>query len=90
MKTPGKPKKVSARVAPALEQSLRRRAAFTGQTESEIVREALEAHLAQEPAGSAYELAQRLGLVGCAKGLPADLSTNPKYFEGFGKSVRNR
>jgi hypothetical protein len=35
---------------------------------------------------STYDLAKEAGIIGCADGLPADLSTNPKYFEGFGKS----
>jgi hypothetical protein len=33
-----------------------------------------------------YAKAQRLGLIGCIKEGPKDLSTNPKYMEGFGKS----
>lgn len=35
---------------------------------------------------SAYELFKEAGLIGCAKGLPKDLSTNKRYFAGFGKS----
>jgi hypothetical protein len=34
---------------------------------------------------SAYDLAREAGLIGCAKGLPKDLATNKRYFEGFGK-----
>jgi predicted DNA-binding antitoxin AbrB/MazE fold protein len=33
-----------------------------------------------------YESLERAGLIGCVKDAPADLSTNPKYMEGFGKS----
>lgn len=33
---------------------------------------------------NAFDLARRLGIVGSAKGLPRDLSTNPKHIEGFG------
>jgi hypothetical protein len=29
---------------------------------------------------------RRLGLLGCITSAPADLSTNPKYMEGFGVS----
>ena len=36
-------------------------------------------------AESAFDLAERAGLVGVVKGLPPDLSTNVKYMEGFGK-----
>lgn len=32
-----------------------------------------------------FDLASRLGLVGCIQDTPADLSTNPKYMEGFGQ-----
>jgi hypothetical protein len=50
------------------------------------VRQAIESHLAEAAKReSAYEMAERLGLVGCAEGLPPDLSTNRKYFEGFGR-----
>jgi hypothetical protein len=34
---------------------------------------------------SFYEAATRFGLIGCVKGGPRDLSTNPKYLEGFGE-----
>lgn len=34
---------------------------------------------------SFYEAASRLGLIGCVQGGPADLSTNPKYMDGFGE-----
>ena len=44
-----------------------------------------EAHLeAETPAESCLDIARRVGLVGCAKGLPPDLSTNRDYFEEFG------
>ncbi|TWT96691.1 hypothetical protein Pla108_24650 [Botrimarina colliarenosi] len=39
-------------------------------------------HLKDE---SAYDAAMRLGLIGIVKDAPSDLSTNPKYLEGFGK-----
>jgi hypothetical protein len=34
---------------------------------------------------SAYELMAEAGLIGCVKGAPKDLSTNKRYFKGFGK-----
>ena len=34
---------------------------------------------------SFYDAASRLGFIGCIKGTPPDLSTNPKYMDGFGK-----
>ncbi|MDZ7621768.1 MAG: antitoxin family protein [Candidatus Competibacteraceae bacterium] len=34
---------------------------------------------------SCYDIAQRLGIVGMLDHLPGDLSTNRRYFEGFGQ-----
>ncbi|MFZ1493648.1 MAG: antitoxin family protein [Candidatus Competibacter denitrificans] len=34
---------------------------------------------------SCYEIAQRLGIVGMLDHLPSDVSTNRRYFEGFGQ-----
>ena len=57
-----------------------------GQSKSEVVRMALEQFLDGRPVGkqtrSALELAG--DLVGSVEG-PGDLSTNPKYMEGFGE-----
>ena len=53
---------------------------------SALVRAALEKELAAPSAGdhaSCYDLAR--DLAGSLKGLPKDLSTNPKYMKGFGK-----
>ncbi len=53
---------------------------------SEIVRQALEAHLERlEPCETAYDLARRLGILGVYKDAPPDLSTNPEHMEGFGR-----
>ena len=35
---------------------------------------------------SFFEAASRLRLIGCLRGGPSDLSTNPSYMEGFGRS----
>jgi hypothetical protein len=58
----------------------------TGKNGSELVREALAAYFRQrsEPE-TCLELAHRAGVIGCAVGLPRDLSTNREYFEGFGR-----
>jgi hypothetical protein len=37
------------------------------------------------PEASFFDVASRLGLIGCVKGTAPDLSTNPKYMEGFGQ-----
>lgn len=75
------------RIEPHLQSGLRRRAALAQKSESEVVREALEAYLSNAPEGpSAYDLAVRAGVIGCVKSGPRDLSTNPKYFKGFGET----
>ena len=42
------------------------------------------------PERSAYESAQKTGVIGNAKGAPKNLSTNRRYFEGFGRSAKDR
>jgi len=78
--------RISVRIPGTLGRKLRRKATLNGRPESELVREALEKYL-EPPAAppSAYELARAAGLIGCVRGGPSDLSTNPKYFEGFGE-----
>jgi len=79
-------RRLSVRIEPKLQSSLRRRASLAQKSESVIVREALESYLAAVTEGvSAYDLALQAGVIGCAKPGPRDLSTNPKYFEGFGE-----
>jgi len=79
--------RISVRISGPLGQRLREQSVRKGQSESELVREALETYLAGttgEP--SAYELAKRAGLIGIMRRGPKDLSTNPRHFRGFGKS----
>lgn len=72
-------------------QYLAQLAEQTGKSWDEVLREALvnyrprteSANGGQEE--SFYDAAMRLGLIGCVKGGPTDLSTNPKYMEGFGE-----
>lgn len=78
-------KTVSLKLTDALLRRLERTASARGQSKSEVIRSALEQYLNGEPAvppGSALEAAQPW--IGCVEG-PGDLSTNPKYLEGFGK-----
>ncbi len=78
--------RITIRVPEALGQRLSSRSRMRGQSESELVREALENYLGQsKEERSAYELAQEAGLVGSVKRAPKDLSTNRRHFEGFGK-----
>ena len=58
-----------------------------GTRESDLVRGAVELQLAAEEGSlTAYEHAKKAGLIGAVKGTIRDLSTNPKYLEGFGGS----
>ena len=80
--------RISIRIPTTLGQRLRRQSVTKGKSESEVVREALEKYLSStaDKQPSAYELLERAGLIGCVRGAPRDLSTNPRYFKGFGKA----
>jgi hypothetical protein len=78
--------RISVRLDPKTRQQLGEETRATGRTESEVVREALAAYFQAKPrAESCLELARRAKVIGCAKRLPRDLSTNPKHLEGFGQ-----
>jgi hypothetical protein len=78
-------KRLSVRIEPRLQSSIRRKAALARKSESVIVREALENYLAVPDRRSAYDVALQAGVIGCAKSGPRDLSSNPAHFEGFGE-----
>lgn len=68
-------------------QRLKERSLVSGARESEVVREALERYLSSDgKEETTYTLLREAGLIGCARGAPKDLSTNKRYFRGFGKS----
>ena len=78
--------RVSIRLDPALHRELTELARSTGRSESDVLREALRRHLKRRSGnGNCYDLARRARIIGAAKGLPPDLSTARKHFEGFGK-----
>ncbi|WP_165226354.1 ribbon-helix-helix domain-containing protein [Aquisphaera insulae] len=78
--------RITFRVDPALKEQLEAQARAEGIRPSDLVRDALREHLKRrKPPESAYDLAERLGVIGSAKGLPPDLSTNPAHMEGFGR-----
>jgi len=37
-----------------------------------------------------HDALEAIGAIGCVKGAPADLSTNPAFMEGFGKNASKR
>jgi len=79
-------KTLSLKLTENLLRKLERTARERGQSKSALMRAALEEYLngvrATPRPLSALELAG--DLVGCGEG-PGDLSTNPKYMEGFGR-----
>jgi metal-responsive CopG/Arc/MetJ family transcriptional regulator len=78
--------RINVRVDTRLKQQVEAEAKEKGVSPSEIVRQALEEHVRRhDPQESCYDLAKRLGIIGSAEGLPADLSTNPAHMEGFGE-----
>lgn len=78
--------RINVRVEETLKQKLEIEATRKGVSPSAVVRQALEEHLAREaPPENCLQLAERLGILGSIKGLPADLTTNPDYMEGFGR-----
>lgn len=80
--------RISIRLDNSLHDSLSNFATANNLSQAKVVRDALAAYLQQQPKQkTSYDLAMELGIIGCAKGLPADLSTNKKkYMEGFGES----
>jgi predicted DNA-binding protein len=80
-------KRITIRISESLVRRLKKHASMKRRSESALVREALENYLGDAPTpSSAYEVARATGLIGCVSPGPSDLSTNRKYFEGFGKS----
>jgi hypothetical protein len=78
--------RINVRLDARLKQELEAEARAAGLRPSDIVREALEAHMTRRRKRSnCRDLAERLGILGSAKGLPSDLSTNPAHMEGFGR-----
>lgn len=78
--------RITIRVPDSLGERLRNRSRMKGETESELVRAALEAYFDQsESEHPAYEMAEVAGLIGCIRRAPKDLSTNHRYFDGFGR-----
>lgn len=74
---------VTVKLPKHLDDALERIARERGISRSDVLRQALGAFAAR-PRLSALDLAG--DLVGAFDGLPSDLSTNPKYMEGFGES----
>ena len=76
---------VTVKMPADLHARLEAEAARRATTKSAILREAFARGPSAAPASSFYERAKHL--IGAASG-PGDLSTNPKYMAGYGKSRR--
>lgn len=82
-----KDQRVTVRFSPELRRRLKAAARRRGKRESDLVRSAVELQLAAEEGSlTAYEHAKKAGLIGAVKSTIRDLSTDPKYFDGFGGS----
>jgi predicted DNA-binding protein len=79
--------RITVRFPAELRQRLKSTPRRIGARESSLIRAAVEGQLAAEDdALTAYQHAERAGLIGAVKGAPRDLSTNARHFEGFGGS----
>ena len=82
-----KDSRITVRFPPELRRRLEAAARRSGTRESDLVRGAVELQLAaEEDSLTAYEHAKKAGLIGAVKATTRDLSTNRKYFDGFGGS----
>src|SRR4051812_23077545 len=82
-----KDERITVRFPAELRQRLKEAAHRNGTRESDIVRGAVERQFASEDKEiTAYEHAQRAGLIGAVRGASRDLSTNTRHFDGFGDS----
>ena len=79
--------RITVRVSPETRRRLKAAARRGGTRESDLVRRAVELQLAAEEGSlTAYDHTKKAGLIGAVKGTVRDLSSNPKYFDGFGGS----
>ena len=80
-------------IDPARRQKVNELAERNGTSASSIVAEALDEYLnghlppRTEDGETLYDIATRRGAIGMIKGGPSDMSTNPKYMEGFGEDA---
>ncbi|GMV74398.1 MAG: hypothetical protein AMXMBFR78_13490 [Rubrivivax sp.] len=78
---------LTIKISPQLESELAAASAQEHLSKSVLVRRALELYLAQRKSGRPFVSAlDKAGdLVGCFKGGPRDLASNPAHLEGFGR-----
>lgn len=78
---------LTVKLPPPLRQALERASRRSRLSKSELARRALEAFLVTDPAGPgpSSALARAGDLVGCFKGGPKDLASNPHHLADFGR-----
>ncbi len=82
-----KPTRLSVRLPEQLRHTLDRHVTLGDRSASDVIRVALKEYFEKHPPPeSAYDAFLRLGIIGCVKGAPRDLSTNRRYMKGFGRS----
>ena len=84
---------MSLELTPELQKQVEQIARRSGKSTDEVLRDLIADGLAQrasqspvESGESLYDALARSGSLGCEKGDPADLSTNPRHMEGFGEA----
>jgi Ribbon-helix-helix protein, copG family len=83
-------KTLSLKLPDALDLKLAAAVARRGAKKSDIVREAIERYVSEDETAKPGSLLEALAdLTGSVEG-PADLSTNPRYMEGFGRDSADR
>jgi predicted DNA-binding protein len=78
--------RITVRFPATLRRRLNTAARLAGVPVSDVVRDAVEKQLAAEDGATAFERVKKAGLIGAVRSARRDVSTNRKYFEGFGKS----
>lgn len=78
---------LTIKIQPELDSHITRLSAEEHLSKSELVRRAITAYIQQKAANApTISALDRAGdLVGCFNGGPADLSSNPRHLDGFGK-----
>ncbi|THF60814.1 ribbon-helix-helix protein, CopG family [Pseudothauera rhizosphaerae] len=79
---------LTIKIPPALEHDLQQASEQEHVSKSELVRRALTIYLGQRTAADSFISALDLAgeLAGCFSGGPADLSSNPRHLDGFGRT----
>ena len=71
---------LTVRLDPDLEKRLEAACKRRRTTKSAVVSDLVREYVAREPSASSYEIAERLGLIGCVEGGPTDVAANAKKY----------